>query len=194
MNSRLFRSVLAAAAVSGGALALSACATHDDVAQAVGAETTRAQAAETQLSDRVTSADATAKDAVARADAAAASAKHPFAYSVLMQDDSVVFNTNSAKLSDEAQKRLTEVADKLKSEDRNVYIEIQGHGDTRGSQAHNRALGGRRAEAVREYLAAQGVPLPRMTTISYGEEKPKNPETTPAAHAENRRVVLIVMG
>jgi outer membrane protein OmpA-like peptidoglycan-associated protein len=123
-----------------------------------------------------------------------AAAKHPFAYSVLMQDDSVVFRTNSAKLSDEAQKRLTEIADKLKSENQNVYIEIQGHGDTRGSKAHNRALGERRAAAVREYLAAQGVPLPRMTTISYGETRPKSTEATAAAHAENRRVVLVVMG
>lgn len=182
------------AAMSGGGLALSACATHDDVAEAVGAETNRAQAAEQQLSERVASADATGKDAVARADAAAAAAKHPFAYSVLMQDDSVVFRTNSAQLTDEAQKRLTELADRLKSEDRNVFIEIQGHGDVRGSKSHNRALGERRAEAVREYLAGQGVPLPRMTTISYGEERVKNQETTPAAHAENRRVVLIVMG
>lgn len=187
-------SMLVLVAAMGGGLALSACATHDDVAQAVGAETSRAQAAEQQLGDRVSSADATAKDAVARADAAATSAKHPFAYSVLMQDDSVVFKTNSAMLSDEAQKRLTELADRLKSEDRNVYIEIQGHGDVRGSRSHNRALGERRAEAVREYLADQGVPLPRMTTISYGEARPKTQETTPAAHAENRRVVLVVMG
>ena len=194
MKIRLIRPVLAAAALGSGAVALSACATHDDVAQAVGAETSRAQAAEAQLGDRVSSVDAAVKDASARADAAAASAKHPFAYSVLMQDDSVVFNTNSAKLTDEAQKRLTEVAEKLKSEDRNVYIEIQGHGDVRGTKAHNRALGERRAQAVREYLASQGVPLPRMSTISYGEEKPKNAETSPDAHAENRRVVLIVMG
>jgi outer membrane protein OmpA-like peptidoglycan-associated protein len=106
----------------------------------------------------------------------------------------VVFKTNSAQLSDEAQKRLTELADKLKAEDRNVYIEIQGHGDIRGSNAHNRALGERRAEAVREFLADQGVPLPRMTTISYGKERPKSAKATSAAHAQNRRVVVIVMG
>ncbi len=191
---RLLRSICAVACLSAGGFALSACATHDDVAQAVGVESQRAQSAEAQLSERVNSADASAKDASARADAAMAATKHPFAYQVLLQDDSVVFPTNSARLSDEAQKRLTEIADKLKSENQNVYIEIQGHGDTRGSKAHNRALGERRAAAVREYLASQGVPLPRMTTISYGEERPKNAETTAAAHAENRRVVLVVMG
>jgi outer membrane protein OmpA-like peptidoglycan-associated protein len=191
---RFLRSICAAAVLSSGGFALSACATHDDVAMAVGAETQRAQSAEAQLGAQVNSADATAKDAVARADAAQASAKHPFAYAVLLQDDSVVFKTNSATLSDEAQKRLIEISDKLKSENQNVYIEIQGHGDTRGSKAHNRALGERRAAAVREFLASQGVPLPRMTTISYGETQPKTAETDAAAHAQNRRVVLVVMG
>jgi outer membrane protein OmpA-like peptidoglycan-associated protein len=194
MTPHQFRTTLLASTLGAAALTLGACATHEDVATAVGVETTRAQAAEAQLSDRVGAADAAAKDASARADAAMAAGKHPFTYSVLMQDDSVVFNTASAKLSDEAQKRLTEVAEKLKSEDRNVFIEIQGHGDVRGSQAYNQRLGERRAEAVRLFLAKQGVPLPRMTTVSYGEENPKNAEKDPAAHAENRRVVLVVMG
>jgi outer membrane protein OmpA-like peptidoglycan-associated protein len=129
MKTHLFRTTLLAGALSAGMLSLGACATHEDVAEAVGGETTRAQQAEGALSERVSAADSAAKDASARADAAAAAAKHPFSYAVLLQDDSIIFNTASAKLSDEAQKRLTEVADKLKSEDRNVYARrhVAGH-------------------------------------------------------------------
>lgn len=184
---------LSAVILSAGGFALSGCAgpmwpasvgqVHDHVE----VEYNRATAAERATDEKVASVDQVAQDA-------AAAAKHPFAYTVLLRDDSVVFKTNSAQLSDEAQKRLTELADKLKAEDRNVYIEIQGHGDIRGSNAHNRALGERRAEAVREFLADQGVPLPRMTTISYGKERPKSAKATSAAHAQNRRVVVIVMG
>jgi outer membrane protein OmpA-like peptidoglycan-associated protein len=199
MKTYLLKTALFAAVAAGG-LSLAACAgpiwpasvgqLHDHVE----GEHNRAVAAEAATNEKVASVDQVAHDAVARADAAAASAKHPFTYAVLMQDDSIVFKTNSSALSDEAQKRLTEIADKLKSENQNVYIEIQGHGDTRGSKAHNNALGERRAAAVREYLATQGVPRPRMTTVSYGEEKPANAEQTDAAHAQNRRVVLVVMG
>jgi outer membrane protein OmpA-like peptidoglycan-associated protein len=200
MKTRSFRFALVAAVVSAGGLGLTACAgpmwiaSHGDVQEHVSREGARAQTAEAQLGDRVTAADQVAHDASAKADAVAVAAKHPYQYQVLLQDDSVKFASNSAKLSAEAQNRLTELAAKLQSEDKNVYIEIQGHGDSRGSVAHNKALGERRAQAVREFLADKGVPLPRMSTISYGEEKPKTAEQNPGGNAENRRVMLVVMG
>jgi len=201
MTNYPYKSVLVAA-VSVGGLALSACAmpiwpsSTGQVHNHVETEHNRAVAEEQALHAKIASVDQVSQDAVARADAASASAKRPYQYQVLLQDDSVKFETNSAKLSPEAQARLTELAQKLQSEDRNVFVEIQGHGDIRGSEAHNRALGEKRADAVRRFLLDQGVPLPRMTTISYGKEKPKTGDQAKdaAAHAEDRRVVVVVLG
>ena len=63
-------------------------------------------------------------------------------------------------------------ANRLKSENKNVYLEIQGHTDSTGSDMYNYKLGEERAEAVRRYLNKQGVALNRMSTISYGKDEP----------------------
>jgi len=206
MNNHLSRTVLLAA-LSVGGLTLSACAgplwpvSHGQLQEHVSAEGARANNAEiainervTGVDQRVTGVDQVAQDAVARADAAAAAAKHPFAHQVLMSDDSVKFGTNSAKLSTEAQSRLSELASKMKADDKNVYVEIQGHADARGSAGYNLRLAERRSEAVRRYLADQGVPLERMTTISYGKDRPKSDATGKDADQENRRVVVNILG
>lgn len=199
MRTYLSSTILAAAAAAGG-LALSACtgpmwsASHGEMHEHVGQEANVRAAADVDTNVRVASVEEAAQDALARANSAGEAAKHPFVHSVLMKDDSIVFDTNKADLSPQDRATLTSLAEKLKAENQNVYIEIQGHGDARGSAEHNKQLGQRRAEAVRQFLSEQGVPLDRMSTISYGEQAPKNPETTAAANAENRRVVVIVMG
>lgn len=103
------------------------------------------------------------------------------------------FPVDSAKLSPEATQRLTDFAEKLKNDNRNVYLEIQGHTDSRGSDAVNQKLGEQRAEAVRLFMNQHGVPLNRMSTISYGKKDPVTDNKTRANRAQNRRVVLIVM-
>jgi outer membrane protein OmpA-like peptidoglycan-associated protein len=105
----------------------------------------------------------------------------------------VKFPVDSAKLSPEAEERLTAFADKLKTDNRNVYLEIQGHTDSRGSASLNQRLGEERAEAVRLFMNQHGVPLNRMATISYGKEDPAASNKTRTGRAQNRRVVLIVM-
>src|SRR5581483_9811881 len=100
---------------------------------------------------------------------------------------------DSSKLSPEAQQRLTDFADKLKTDNRNVYLEIQGHTDSRGSDSANQRLGDERAEAVRLFMNQHGVPLNRMSTISYGKADPVADNKTKQGRAQNRRVVLIVM-
>jgi outer membrane protein OmpA-like peptidoglycan-associated protein len=82
---------------------------------------------------------------------------------------------------------------KLKSDNKNVYLEIQGHTDATGPKPLNERLGEERAEAVRLFMNQQGVPLNRMATISYGPDVPVAPNTTREGRAQNRRVVLIVM-
>jgi len=69
---------------------------------------------------------------------------------------------------------------------------IEGHCDERGTAAYNIALGDRRAESVKNYLVDIGIDASRMTTISYGEERPVDPGHNEEAWAKNRRVHFVV--
>ena len=119
----------------------------------------------------LTQLDQATKDALDRATAAGKLAEGKFLYSMVLSDDSVKFPVDSSKLSPEAQQRLTDFAEKLEgqTDNRNVYVEIQGHTDGRGSDALNTRLGEARAEAVRLFMNQHGVPLNRLSTISYGK-------------------------
>ena len=110
-----------------------------------------------------------------------------------MSDDSVKFPNNGSELSAEAKARLDELVARLKGENKNVYLEIQGYTDSSGDTAVNERIGQQRAEAVRRYLSQQGVPLSRISTISYGEANPVAPNNTRAGRAQNRRVVIQVL-
>jgi outer membrane protein OmpA-like peptidoglycan-associated protein len=137
--------------------------------------------------------DQTTQDALNRANAAHKLAEGKFLYSLVLSDDSVKFPTDGSQLSPEAETRLTDLANKLKSDNRNVYLEIQGHTDSRGGKALNMQLGEQRAEAVRLFMNKQGVALNRMATISYGDTSPVAPNDTREGRAQNRRVVVIVL-
>ena len=75
----------------------------------------------------------------------------------------------------------------------NVRITIEGHCDERGTREYNLALGDRRANAAKNYLAARGVAASRITTISYGSERPAATGSDDAAWAQNRRAVTVVL-
>jgi peptidoglycan-associated lipoprotein len=141
----------------------------------------------------VVTVEGTAKDALDRATAAGKLAEGKFLYSEVLSDDSMKFGVAKAELSPEAQARLDAFADKLKTENRNVYVEVQGHTDARGAKDVNYKLGEKRAEAVRRYLNQHGVPLNRISTISYGADSPVAPNTNRDGRKANRRVVLIVL-
>lgn len=188
------------AVVAASALSLAGCATKNYVNEQVAAEDARVQANQQKLmasvdqhGQRLDQLDKTTKDALERAIAAGKVAEGKFLYSMLLSDDSVKFPVDSSKLSPEAEQRLSAFADKLRSENHNVYVEIQGHTDARGPDALNQRLGEERAEAVRLFMNKHGVPLNRMSTISYGEQDPVADNTSRTGRAENRRVVLIVM-
>ena len=74
-----------------------------------------------------------------------------------------------------------------------VRITIEGHCDERGTREYNLALGDRRANAAKNYLAAKGVDPSRMTTISYGKERPLALGSDEASWAQNRRAVTVVL-
>jgi outer membrane protein OmpA-like peptidoglycan-associated protein len=82
----------------------------------------------------------------------------------------------------------------VKDENKNVYIEIQGHTDGVGSDEYNVTLGQARAEAAMRYLAMQqGFPVHRMNAVSYGKFKPLADNKTAEGRAKNRRVTLVVL-
>jgi peptidoglycan-associated lipoprotein len=137
--------------------------------------------------------DRTSREALDRATAAGKLAEGKFLYSMVLQDDGVKFKTAKYQLSPEAQTRLMDFAAKLKSDNKNVYLEIQGHTDSTGSKPGNMTLGEERAEAVRLFLNQQGVALNRMSTISYGETAPVASNKNRAGRAQNRRVLIVVL-
>jgi outer membrane protein OmpA-like peptidoglycan-associated protein len=177
-------------------LSLGACATQDYVDKHVApvqAQVTDVQGHQQAQDQQLAQLDQTTRDAMQRAEAANKLAEGKFLYSMVLSDDSVKFPVDGSKLSPEAQTRLMDFISKLKSDNKNVYLEIQGHTDATGPKPLNERLGEERAEAVRLFMNQQGVPLNRMATISYGPDAPVAPNTTREGRAQNRRVVLIVM-
>jgi peptidoglycan-associated lipoprotein len=195
--------LVVSAAVLLGVISLSGCATKKFVRAEVGVvdtklaqtqeQVTAAQGQLVQHDTQLAQLDRTSREALERATAAGKLAEGKFLYSAVLQDDATKFPLNKAKLSPEAEARLTELAEKLKAENKNVYLEIQGHTDATGAPQVNERLGAERAEAVRVFLNKHGVPLNRISSISYGEEAPVAPNTTREGRAQNRRVVVVVL-
>ncbi len=105
--------------------------------------------------------------------------------------DLVYFEYDSAELGMDAQERLREKAAILRANP-GIRLRIEGHADERGSTEYNLALGQRRAEAVRTFLAGYGIGADRLSTISYGKERPLVEGTGEAVWARNRRAEFAV--
>ncbi len=135
--------------------------------------------------------------ALDRADAAEKAAEKAgrgkLLWTVTLSDDLVRFSFNQAALPPEATRELDALVAKAKAMDRAVYFEIEGHIDNIGTGDYNLQLGERRAEAVRNYLNQQGIPLHALNVISYGESQPVADNGTPDGRAQNRRVVIRVL-
>lgn len=136
----------------------------------------------------------TAQDALDRAIAAGKLAEGKFLYEAAFTEDQVRFASDKAELDDAGKSALDAFAQKVKGDNKDVYLEIQGHTDATGSDAHNYKLGLDRAEAVRRYLSMQhAFPLHRMSVISYGESAPVGDNKTKDGRKANRRVVVVVL-
>jgi peptidoglycan-associated lipoprotein len=96
------------------------------------------------------------------------------------------FDYDSANIRPDAREALQKTADFLKNYP-SLRVTIEGHCDERGSTEYNLALGQRRANAVKEYLVSLGIPADRLSTTSWGKEKPFCTEATEACYAQNRR-------
>ena len=108
-----------------------------------------------------------------------------------LQDAFYAFDEST--LSADAQTALTTSANWLKKNSQYNLL-IEGHCDERGTEQYNLALGDRRANSAKEYMAALGVDGSRIRTVSYGEERPFDPGHDEAAWAKNRRAHLVIVG
>jgi peptidoglycan-associated lipoprotein len=105
--------------------------------------------------------------------------------------DRVFFDFNKSDLKPEARRTLERQAAWLKQYG-NVKVTIEGHCDERGTREYNLALGERRANAAKDYLVSLGIPAARLSTISYGKERPAVLGSNEAAWSQNRRAVTVV--
>jgi peptidoglycan-associated lipoprotein len=197
----------AAAATLLGLVLIPGCATKSYVSQEVSKSSAETEKHVSQVESQVEQnqsqlrahdqklqqLDKSAQDALARAEEAGKLAAGKFNYSIVLSDDKAHFPLNGHELSKDAESQLDAFVEKLKSEDKNVYLEIQGHTDSSGSSEYNMRLGQERADAVRRYLNEKGVALNRMSTISYGETQPVASNKTRSGRAKNRRVVIVVL-
>jgi peptidoglycan-associated lipoprotein len=190
------RSVWLTGAMVLGALSLGGCATKKYVRENVAVVDQRVTGVDQHVGaveTHVVQVEGTAKDALDRAMAAGKLAEGKFLFSEVLSDDSMKFNVDEAALSPEVQSRLDAFIEKMKGENKNVYVEIQGHTDSTGPKGYNYKLGEERAESVRRYLNQHGVALNRMSIISYGPDAPEAPNNNKEGRKANRRVVLIVL-
>lgn len=107
--------------------------------------------------------------------------------------DTVLFAFDSYALDETGRQTLGLQAEWL-ARYPNVGVTVEGHADERGTREYNLALGERRANAARNFLAAQGIPGARLNVISYGKERPAVEGSGESAWAQNRRAVTVVSG
>lgn len=190
------------------AVAASGCATKKYVRAEVGAvdarSAERVTSVESQVEELQTRADGqehqmgeiseTAREALERAIAAGKLAEGRFLYEAVFTDHRIGFGFDQAKLNEPARAALGSFAADLVERNQDAFIEIQGHTDAIGSEGYNLTLGEQRAEVVRRFLNSEyGLPLHRMSVISYGESAPIAENGSREDRALNRRVALVVL-
>ena len=202
MRNKLYSVALALIVAS--AVLTTGCATKKYVREETGAVGTRVDEVQGQVEEAQTRLDThdrqigetsrTAQEALKRAQDAGKLAEGKFLYETVLTDEKVKFGFDTSDLSPEAKAAIDEFAQQIANENKNVYVEIQGHTDSVGSEKYNEELGLLRAEAVRRYLSqAHKFPLHRINIISYGETAPIADNSARDGRSQNRRVALVVL-
>ncbi len=112
---------------------------------------------------------------------------------VVAVGDRVFFESDQTDLTPQARATLDRQAQWLQQWNRYTFT-IEGHADERGTREYNIALGAKRAQSVRDYLASRGIDPARMRTISYGKERPVAVCNDISCWSQNRRVVTVLDG
>jgi peptidoglycan-associated lipoprotein len=106
--------------------------------------------------------------------------------------DRVFFETDSTELTPQSRATLDKQAQWLTQYSQYGQFTVEGHADERGTREYNIALGARRAQTVRDYLASRGISPSRMRTISYGKERPVAVCNDISCWSQNRRAVTVL--
>ncbi len=125
-------------------------------------------------------------DSTALSPAEAAAAREAF------ENEDIYFEYDSALLTPQAQNILRSKAQYMKDSP-GVQIIIEGHCDERGTNEYNLALGEQRARIAQQYLVALGIPVSRITTVSYGEERPADSGHSEDSWVKNRRAHFLIV-
>ena len=166
---------------------LAACETASTT---TGDVTSSAQSSSTNTATTASSSSSSSSSSASSSSSggsASASVKSEFA----KVGTTVLFDFDSAQLTDYAQRVLDRQAAFMKARPETRVI-IGGHADERGTREYNLALGERRASSARDYLVAKGVNAARIRIISYGKERPASVGSTEAAWRLNRRAQTVL--
>ena len=142
------------------------------------------------LSFLITACGSISNERASDASAVSASASGAYSDQGITSSNVLYFAYDKSDVNSEGRAKIRNLAKIINKEGLNVRIE--GHCDERGTREYNLALGERRANSVKEFLVSLGVEPGRITTISYGKERPAADGSTSEAWAENRRSVTIV--
>ena len=112
---------------------------------------------------------------------------------LIVNINDVLFDFNKYTLKPGAREKMAKVAGILLAYP-GLKVKLEGHTDSVGSEEYNMKLSQNRADAVREYLQAQGVPAANLTAAGYGEDQPVATNSTAAGRQQNRRVEMVVSG
>ena len=129
-----------------------------------------------------------ANDSLASAGSATPGSQQDFVVNV---GDRVFFESDQTELTSQSRATLDKQAQWLQQYG-NYTFTIEGHADERGTREYNIALGARRAQSVRDYLASRGIQPGRMRTVSYGKERPVAVCNDISCWSQNRRAVTVL--
>lgn len=170
------------------ALPLAACSKKQPPA-----EPTPAQPAQPDTAGQGAARERARQDSIARAEAAAreAAAREATARATAILTEMVFFDYDISDLRDDAKEALGRKVPILRN-NANITLRVTGHADERGSLEYNLALGMRRAQAVKDYLAGFGIDASRIQIDSMGEDQPLEEGSNEEAWARNRRAEFVL--
>jgi len=150
-----------------------------------------------KLDSKAERATEVGRSAMSRAEQASAEAEKAargrLLWEVTLSNDKVKFSFNQASIPSDAAAVLDELIQKVLAYEKAIYVEIEGHTDSTGSEDYNYELGYKRSMTVRDYLARGGIPLHAINVISMGEASPVADNSTTTGRSQNRRVVVRVL-
>ena len=137
------------------------------------------------------SASASTSSSVDKSKSLFAQAKQTASDKLIAVGDRVLFDYDSAKL-DSSAKIMLDAQSRFLRANTDMNFIVEGHCDERGTREYNLALGEKRAQSVKNYLISLGISSDRVSTISYGKERPAVVGSNDGAWAQNRRSVTLV--